>query len=331
MTSPQECWVLVTGASGRVGSRLATTLAGSGHRVRGLVRDAASADWLSHRSVEPVVGDVSLPPTIRPAVEGSEVVYNAMGVPEQWRADVGAFDRVNAEGTAALVEAARSTGVRRLVHLSTIDVFDAAAAETFDETRLATGPKRTAYQRSKQRAEEIVLSAPGSLEVVVVNSAAVIGGRARAQSLGHQLFLPLVRGRLPLLPPGALNVVGIESLVTGLIMAAERGAPGERYILSDGYVTIRGLARLVLDRAGRQRLPPTLPAGPARVLSRLAESASRVTRRRPLLSAGQLEVLLWGARADAAKAERELLWQQASISRAVSEALEELAGVGRKR
>ncbi|MHB2024104.1 MAG: NAD-dependent epimerase/dehydratase family protein [Mycobacteriales bacterium] len=328
MNSRRKYTVLVTGASGRIGSRLAITLAGKGHRVRGLVRDAVSAQWLSDRSVEPVIGDVSDPPTIYPAVERSDVVFNAMGVPEQWSADVGAFERVNVGGTAAVVEAARSSGVRRLVHSSTIDVFDAAAGETFDETRLATGPKSTAYQRSKQRAEEIVLSAPGSLEVVVVNSAAVIGGRARAQSLEHQLFFPLVHGRLPLLPPGALNVVGIESLVAGLVLAAERGAPGERYILSDGYATIRELARLVLDRTGGQLLPRTLPAGPARLLSRVTELASRVTRRYPLLAAGQLEVLLWGARADAGKAERDLLWHRASIGKAVEEALGELAGVG---
>src|SRR5205823_13444232 len=121
--------------------------------------------------VEPAIGDVTDPPSVAAAVRGCELVFNAMGIPEQWLADGGQFDRVNAEGTRAVARAAREAGVRRLVHTSTEDVFHAARAGRFDESDVAQYPKGTPYERSKQRAEELALAARDGLEGVIVNPA----------------------------------------------------------------------------------------------------------------------------------------------------------------
>ena len=98
-----------------------------------------------------------------------------MGLPEQWLADETLFDRVNAEGTRTVARAAREAGVRRLVHTSTEDVFHAEPGERFDESQVAAYPKGTAYERSKQRAEQLALSERDGLEVVIVNPAGVYG------------------------------------------------------------------------------------------------------------------------------------------------------------
>src|SRR6266851_4839871 len=90
--------------------------------------------------------------------EGREVVFNAMGLPEQWLADSAAFQRVNVEGTRTVVEAARAAGATRLVHTSTIDVFHAEPGGSFDESVVADYPKGTAYERSKQEAERVALA-----------------------------------------------------------------------------------------------------------------------------------------------------------------------------
>ena len=131
---------LVTGATGKVGHAVARALAARGDDVRALVRDPVRAAGVLPGGVEAVVGDVTDPSSRQPAVEGREVVFNAMGLPEQWVRDETVFDRVNAEGTRALAQAASRAGVRRLVHTSTEDVFHAERGARFDESRVADYP-----------------------------------------------------------------------------------------------------------------------------------------------------------------------------------------------
>ena len=150
----------------------------------------------------------------------------------------------------------RTAGVRRVVHTSTIDVFHADRGERFDETRLADYPKGTAYERSKQEAERLVLEVGGGIEVVLVNPAAVYGpGPLGSASVEDDFFKPLVRGRLPAVPPGGMGLVFTAGVAAGQLLAAERGRPGERYILCDRHATMRELAHTVVRIAGRGRVP----------------------------------------------------------------------------
>src|SRR2546421_400345 len=195
--------VLVTGATGKVGHATACALLAGRHEVRALVRDPVRAAAVVPAGVVLAQGDVTDPGSVRRAAEGCEVVFNAMGLPEQWLADAGAFERVNVGGTRAVVEAARAAGARRLVHTSTIDVFHAEPGASFDESVVADYAKGTAYERSKQEAERAALAGAGDgLEVVVVNPSAVYGpGPAGSASFEEGLFQPLLR-RPPLFPGG---------------------------------------------------------------------------------------------------------------------------------
>ena len=129
--------VLVTGATGKVGHAIATSLLDRGDRVRARVRDPPRAASILPAGVEPVRGDATDAASLSAAVEGSELVFNAMGMPEQWVRDEGIFERVNAHGSGALAAAASREGVRRFVHTSTHDVFHAESGEGFDETMVA--------------------------------------------------------------------------------------------------------------------------------------------------------------------------------------------------
>src|SRR5436190_1780640 len=193
---------LVTGATGKVGHATARTLLAEGHDVRALVRDPERAAKVVPEGAELMRGDVTDSASVARAAVGREVVFNAMGLPEQWLADPAAFQRVNVEGTRAVVEAARAGGTARLVHTSTIDVFHAEPGGSFDESVVADYPKGTAYERSKQEAERVALAgADGGLEVVVVNPAAVYGpGPAGSASVEHDVIR-----RPPLLPRGQLH------------------------------------------------------------------------------------------------------------------------------
>jgi dihydroflavonol-4-reductase len=314
--------VLVTGATGKVGNALARALAERGDDVRALVRDVARGRELLPPGVEAVRGDVTDPGSVATAAGGCELVFNAMGIPEQWLADQSLFDRVNAEGTRVVAEAARAVGARRLVHTSTEDVFHAERGGRFDESDLAGYPKGTAYERSKQHAEELALASRDGLEVVIVNPSGVYGpGPVASVSLDKNLFEPVVRGRLPALPPGGLGVVYVEGVASGHLLAAERGEDGERYVLCDRHVTTRELAETVKRVAGRGRVPPTLPASLAHALAAGGEAISRVIRRPPLLSRGQLHYFLWNAVPDSSKAQRDLGWKPTPLEEGVRRTL----------
>ena len=216
---------LVTGATGKVGHAIARALAQRGDEVRALVRDPEKATRVLPAGVEPVRGDVTDPPSVAAALAGCEVVFNAMGLPEQWLADESQFDRVNAEGTRTVAQAARAAGVRRLVHTSTEDVFHADPGERFDESQVAGYPKGTAYERSKQRAEQLALAERDGLEVVIVNPAGVYGpGPSASVSFDKGFIEPLVRRRLPALPPGGLGLVYVDGLAQGTCSPPNAGA-----------------------------------------------------------------------------------------------------------
>jgi dihydroflavonol-4-reductase len=253
---------LITGATGKVGHAVCAALVARGDDVRALVRDVDRAREILPGGAQPVPGDVTQPETLPRAVDGCELVFNAMGFPEQWLADEGIFDRVNAEGSRNVTEAARAAGVRRLVHTSTQDVFHAEPGGRFDEGDLADYPKGTAYERSKQRAEELVLDARDGMEVVIVNPAGVYGpGPTASVSFDENLIKPVARKRLPALPPGGFGLVFSQGVAEGQLLAAEKGADGERYILSDTHVSPKELAEATVRVAGRGRLPPTHPGG----------------------------------------------------------------------
>ena len=306
--------VLLTGATGKVGHAVARALAARGDEVRALVRDPGRAAAVLPGGVEPVPGDVMDTGSLAEAVRGCELVFNAMGLPEQWLADDDVFHRVNARGSENVARAARAAGVGRLVHTSTIDVFHAERGERFDESWLADYPKGTAYERSKQEAERLVLGVGGGMEVVIVNPAAVYGpGPSGSASFETDLFEPLVKKRLPALPPGGMGVCFSDGVGAGQLLAAERGRPGERYILCDRHLSLKELSETVVRLAGRGRVPPVLPPAAARALALAGEGLSRLIRRRPLLPRGQLYFFLWNAAPDSSKAQDELGWEPTAL------------------
>jgi dihydroflavonol-4-reductase len=313
--------VLVTGATGKVGNALAHALHARGDDVVALARDPDRARGLLPAGVSVVPGDVTEPATLRSAAEGCELVFNAMGIPEQWVRDEGVFERVNARGAEAVVRAARDAGARRVVHTSTIDVFEAEPGGRLVESRVSTRPKNTAYERSKQHAEELALAARGDMELVFVNPSAVYGPGPGSVSLDKQIFEPVARGLLPVLTPGGMGVVHARGVAAGQLLAAERGRDGERYILSDRHVTLRELAQTVVRVAGRGRVPPVLPVPVARAVAAVGDALAARAGIAPLISRGQLEFLLWNAAPDSTRAQEELGWEPTPLEDGIRESL----------
>jgi dihydroflavonol-4-reductase len=230
-----------------------------------------------------------------------------MGIYEQWLPDQTTFHDVNTIGALNVIAASRQAGVPRAVHTSTFDVFEAERGGTVREDRVARQPKGTPYERSKQRAEELVLGeSRHGIEVVIVNPSTVYGPGPWAKAGIDRLVRDAIRGRLPALPPGGMTLAFVDDVAAAHLAAFERGRPAERYILADGFATNRELCAAAVEAAGKGRVPPTLPTGLARALATAGEGVSKLIRRPPLLGRGQLHFVLWQARADSTRAQSEL-------------------------
>ncbi|MBF5046466.1 NAD-dependent epimerase/dehydratase family protein [Aggregicoccus sp. 17bor-14] len=317
--------VLVTGATGLIGNAIARVLRERGHHVRALVRDPARAQKVVPAGVELVRGDVTQPDTLPAAVAGARWVFHAAGLPEQWQPDARIFDRVNREGTRNVLQAALAARVQRVVYTSTMDVFGAPRGGTLVETQLDTVPKPTAYERSKVAAEAEAekLRAQG-LELVYVNPGAVYGPSPVHVGL-NSIFLQVLQGKAPALPPGGVPVAYVDAVAEAHVVAAERGRPGERYLLADGHASIRELASAALLAAGRpDKPPPTLPAPVAKVFAAASAPLARLFGLRPLIAPGQLSFVMWDVRIDASKAQRELGYASVPLADGVKRTVESM-------
>jgi dihydroflavonol-4-reductase len=319
--------VLVTGATGLVGNALVKKLAARGDRVRALVRDVERARKVVPGEVELVRGDVTDPASLAAAAQGIELFFHAAGMPEQWVRDERIFDRVNHEGTKNALQAAAGAKVKRVVLTSTLDVFGAPRGGTLDEQHPDPEPKHTAYERSKVAAER---AADGfvkqGLDVVFVNPSGVYGPAPVHVTL-NTFFIRLLEGKVPMVPPGGMSVVYIDGLVDAHLAAAERGKTSERYLVSDSHHSMLELAQKFCAVAGLPKVPPLAPAWVIKGIANVSAPFARALNVEPLVSQGQTTFLLWNARADSSKAQRELGFQPTPLERGLAVTAAFLKGV----
>jgi nucleoside-diphosphate-sugar epimerase len=313
---------LVTGATGLVGFNLVQALLNEGREVRALVRSVERGRQVLPAGTEPVQGDITDPASVRDAVRGCSAVYHAAGLPEQWLPDRDTFRRVNVQGTQNMIEAALAEGVAKFVYVSTVDVFAAGAGEEFDETRLDPQPKATPYERSKQEADRAVVAAIATgLPAVFIHPAGVYGP-GPATSPGLNEFIRLAaRGKVPMVPPGIIPVVFAPDLAAGCLLAGQRAAVGERYILSESCLGFRDIARLVGEECNRPQAPRVMPLWLARAVAVVGEWVADLNKRPPLIHRGQLHLLQWKARPSSAKAQRDLGWRPIPFREGVKKTL----------
>ena len=286
-----------------------------------MVRSVDKAQRLMPRVCELVKGDITNKASLYAAIEGCDAVYHAAGFPEQWMRDNGIFETVNANGTRKMVDVALDLGVTRFVYTSTIDVFKAAPGETYDESVIDPEPKGTFYERSKQAADKIVVAGmEKGLPAIFLHPSAVYGpGPLIKGSPGiNELILKLYRGQVPALLPGGFPVVYGPDVGEGHVLAAEKAAIGERFILSDQYLPLDQLARIVYEELNiKKRFPLTMPLPIAKVVAEVGEAIANLTNKPPLIPKGQLTFLQWQAIPSSAKAKEQLGWESRAFRECV--------------
>lgn len=302
--------ILVTGATGLVGSALCRRLAGEARRVRALVRPTSDASFLKNIGVELMVGDVAEAADCRRAARGAGVVYHCAAYVSDW-AEAQEMIRVNVEGLQAMMEAASRAGARRFVYLSSLVVLGHASQVDLDESApvVVTGD---AYNRTKVLAEELALRyhRERGLPVTIIRPPYIYGPRDR-QFL-PRLLATLRKGAFRYIGSGfqPFSLVYVENLLDAVLAAAARTeAVGQVYHVTDGEpVTRRQLVEAVCDGLGLARPTRSVPLWVARPACRFMEGAWRLLGKReaPLLNRFRLKFMATPLTFSIEKARREL-------------------------
>jgi dihydroflavonol-4-reductase len=214
--------------------------------------------------------------------------------------------RANVDGPPAVVRAAARAGVRRVVHTSSAATIGEPEGSLGREDTPHRGWYLSVYERSKTDGERAVLDAARAegMEVVCVNPSSVQGpGRAGGTA---RLLLAFLDGRLKLFVDTNVCIIDIRDCADGHMLAAERGVPGERYILNGMNLSVADALRLAADVAGVERRPRLVPRPLAKGAAALVERAFRLVRRRPPVCGEMVRTLIHGHRYDGSRAEREL-------------------------
>lgn len=325
--------VLVTGATGCVGANIVEALLNRGYTVRALRRETSSLRALAGLEPELVTGDVLDLPALRAAMAGCEGVFHAAAISQYWRNEPATIYAINVEGTRNVLQAARETGVRRVVFTSSVGALGKPARRgaLLDESATFNlRPARFPYGHSKALAEAEVRQAvagglesasreSASLEAVIVNPVTVIG-RRDVGFVGGEFLRAARQGKAFAAPPGGVGIISASAVGKGHVLAYERGRNGERYILNGENILYRQLMRIVAEVVGA-RPPAFVIPGLALALAAGGVDLARRIRGAPLLVEGnQMRLSVQRLYYDASKAERELGLAPVSARRAVEEA-----------
>jgi dihydroflavonol-4-reductase len=298
---------LVTGATGFIGSHVVAALAAAGAEVRGFDR---RAPYEPPAGVEAVSGDVLDPDALARAMRGCDAVFHLAALYSFARADARAMQAVNVDGTRAVLDAAARAGVRRVVHTSSCATCGPVAGRAATE---ADEPPRwelaVPYKRTKLEGERLALSAArDGLDVVVVNPTTPVGPGDRRPTPTGKMIADVARGRArAYLTGAALNVVAVEDVASGHLLAFERGRSGERYLLGGENLSLREVFAIAAQAAGRP--PPRIgvPWALAFGAARAGDAALRLIGREPsLLVVDEVRLARLPMTFDDARARRDL-------------------------
>jgi len=300
--------VLVTGASGFLGSAIAAALRARGDAVRVLAR-ASSAGTNLDPADTLCVGDLRDRASLEAALNGVRFLFHAAADYRLWAKDPDEIARTNVEGTRLIMEEALKAGVERIVYTSsvaTLKLTDGAAAT--EDNPLAENEAIGAYKRSKVAAERLVetMIERDRLPAVIVNPSTPIGPRDVKPTPTGRIIVEAASGRMPAFVDTGLNLAHVDDVAAGHLAALERGQVGERYILGGDNVLLADMladiARLVGRRPPKLKLPRTM----LYPLAYGAEALARLRGIEPFITVDGLRMAAHRMFFDDSKARREL-------------------------
>jgi dihydroflavonol-4-reductase len=289
-----------------VGGALVDSLRERGDEVVALARTDAAGAELERRGASVVRGDIFDADVLARGMEGCATLFHVAGVNSLCVEDPSPMLRANIDGPAVAIRAAARAGVPRVIHTSSAATLGEPEGVVGNEDTPHRGWFLSTYERSKTEGEKVAFETgrQEGVEVVSVNPSSVQGpGRAGGTA---RFLLAFLDGRLKLFVNTHISLVDIQDCSAGHLLAAERGRPGERYVLNGMTLTIADAFALAAEVAGVERHPRLVPRQAATVAGAVVERAFRLVRRRPPVCREMVRTLIHGHRYDGSRAEREL-------------------------
>jgi dihydroflavonol-4-reductase len=322
--------ILVTGASGFIGSAIANTFRREGFHVRVLVRPSSP-----RINVDPgdqvFVGDMLDRASVATALKGARYLVHAAADYRLWAPSPDAIMRTNVEGTRIVMEEALRAGLERIVYTSSVATFDLRAGGLADETRpLPPDEAVGAYKRSKIVAENLVahMVTNNRLPAVIVNPSTPIGPRDVRPTPTGRIVIEAASGRMPAFIDTGLNFVHVDDVAAGHLAALRQGRIGERYILGGENLTLRQVLADIAEIVGRRPPRVQLPRAAIYPFAFGAEALARVTGREPFATVDGLRMSRYYMHFNDAKARRELGYTSRPYRDGLVEAIEWFAQAG---
>jgi len=315
---------LVTGVSGFLGSAVAARLVASGETVRGYVRASSPRRNLADFQSELVVGDLRDAAATARAMEGVTTLFHVAADYRLWAKHPEDIVRNNLETTRIVMDAAIAAGVQRVVYTSSVATLLPQAGTASDETHPATEDTVVgAYKRSKVVAERLVetMVRERGLPAVIVNPSTPIGPRDVRPTPTGRIIVEAACGRMPAFVDSGLNLVHVDDVALGHLLARDKGVIGERYVLGGQDVSLGDMLGAIAQIVGRKPPRVSLPRGPLFPLAWINERIAAVTGKDPFLTLDGLRMAKHSMYYTSAKAKRELGYRARPYQQALTDAL----------
>jgi dihydroflavonol-4-reductase len=315
---------LVTGATGFVGSHVVRKLLSRGEPVRVLVRKNSSLKNLQGLQVEVATGDLTDRESVRQALAGVRLLYHVAADYRLWVRDPAPLYETNVVGTRIILEEAYEAKVKKVVYTSTVGAVgipsDGSAGN--EETPVSLEDMIGHYKRSKFLAEEEAREAvKWGLAVVIVNPSTPVGTLDIKPTPTGQMIVDFLNGRMPGYVDTGLNLVDVEDVAEGHLLAMEKGQVGERYILGHRNLLLKEILE-ILARVSRRPAPRLrIPRGVALGLAAVSTGVSHFTRRPPRVPWEGVRMAGKKMFFSSAKAVRELALPQRPVEEALAKAV----------
>lgn len=278
--------ILVTGATGFVGAAVAKAALLAGYRVRVTARQGSNRANIEALGAESVYLDLTDAGSFPAALAGCRYLLHVAADYRLWVPDEAAMRLVNIDGTLALLKAAAQAGVERSVYTSSVAALGLTSdgAPANEATPIRPEHHIGAYKQSKYDAEQQVRALAAHQDIVIVNPSTPVGpGDVKPTPTG-QMILDAARGKMPAYVDTGLNIVHVDDVAAGHLLALEKGQAGEAYILGGEDLMLRDLLALVASQSGRKAPTLRLPVAPLMPLAWVMERVAERTGRTPLMT-----------------------------------------------
>lgn len=314
---------LVVGANGFLGSHVTRQLVADGADVRVMVREGANTRSIDDLNVTRFHGDVFDAATVREAMHGCDQVYYCVVDTRAWLQDPSPLFHTNVEGLRNVLDVAKTAGLQRFVFTSTYATVDRRHGHIANEADRIGNRRVSPYVQSRVQAEDLVMRyvADHGLPAVAMCVSTTYGSGDWGRTPHGAFIAGAVYGKLPFLMNGIqLEVVGVDDAARAMILAAERGRDGEKYLISERMMPLKDVVKIAADEAGVPAPQRAISVPVLYALGALGSLRAKLTGKDAELSLESVRMMRAEAPVDHSKAVRELGWQPRPTEESIREA-----------